>query len=150
MQGNAWRSTGNARADRRVWAACLAVLALVGVGVLSGCGSSSRSHVVPPSGVLPRDSFVLVLAEIHVVETAAKQRTYRTDNESMRLAEAYNDVWFRTGVTAERFEASHAWWWHHPEAMKGVLNDVIDRLRDMEVASNRRDAAEPTKSRTQP
>lgn len=150
MQGNAWRSTGNARAGRRNWAACLAVLALVGAGVLSGCGSSSRTHVVPPLGILPRDSFVLVLAEIHVVETAAKQRTYRTDNESMRLAEAYNDVWFRTGVTAERFEASHAWWWNHPEAMKGVLNDVVDRLRDMEVASNRRDAAEPAKSRTQP
>lgn len=115
----------------------LLVIGVVWVGISAGCQRRQPSQVHPPSGILPRDSFVHVLAEIQVVEAAATQRTYRTDNESTRLAEAYNDVWHRTGVSAARFEQSHAWWWSHPEAMKEVLRDVVDVLRDMEVTSNR-------------
>ena len=77
---------------------------------------------------------------MQVVEAASSQRYFRNDNERQKLAEAYNDVWHRTGVSAETFEASHAWWWAHPEAMKGVLRDVVDALKDMEVASNRADS----------
>ncbi len=98
------------------------------------------AHVTPPEGILSRADFVAVLAEVQVVEAASSQRYFRNDNERVKLAEAYNDVWHRTGVSAEVFEASHAWWWGHPEAMKGVLRDVVDVLKDMEVASNRADS----------
>ena len=97
----------------------------------------------PPEGILSRAEFVTVMAEIQVVEAASSQRYFRNDNERLKLAEAYNDVWHRTGVSAETFEASHAWWWAHPEAMKGVLRDVFDVLKDMEVASNRADSQTP-------
>ncbi|MEY3009461.1 MAG: hypothetical protein RLZZ314_103 [Bacteroidota bacterium] len=130
----------NAKHMGRVGTRVLLVIGVVWAGISAGCQGRQPSQVHPPSGILPRDSFVLVLAEIQVVEAAATQRTYRTDNESTRLAEAYNDVWHRTGVSAERFEQSHAWWWNQPEAMKEVLRDVVDVLRDMEVASNRNEA----------
>ena len=96
-------------------------------------------QVTPPEGVLAREAFIQVLAEVQLVEGAAEQRLYRNDNERQKLAEAYNDVWHRTGISAEEFEASHEWWWSHPEAMKGVLRDVVDVLKEMEVASNRAD-----------
>lgn len=130
----------NAKHMGRVGTRVLLVIGVVWAGISAGCQGRQPSQFHPPSGILPRDSFVLVLAEIQVVEAAATQRTYRTDNESTRLAEAYNDVWHRTGVSAERFEQSHAWWWSQPEAMKEVLRDVVDVLRDMEVASNRNEA----------
>jgi len=98
------------------------------------------ARVTPPEGILSRAEFVAVLAEVQVVEAASSQRYFRNDNERVKLAEAYNDVWHRTGVSADVFEASHAWWWGHPEAMKGVLRDVVDVLKDMEVASNRADS----------
>ena len=97
----------------------------------------------PPESILSRAEFVTVMAEIQVLEAASSQRYFRNDNERLKLAEAYNDVWHRTGVSAETFEASHAWWWAHPEAMKGVLRDVVDVLKDMEVASNRADSQTP-------
>ena len=139
MQDNACRST----AKRTRWSLGSAVLLLVlGAGCAPepvGLGANPK----PPEGVLSRTEFVAVLAEIQVVEAASDQRSFRNDNERLKLAEAYNDVWHRTGVSAETFEASHAWWWAHPEAMKGVLRDVVDVLKDLEVASNRADSQAP-------
>ena len=87
------------------------------------------------------EEFVRVMTEVQLVEAVADKRIYRNDNERQRLAEAYNDVWARTGVSAATFDSSYTWWWGHPEAMKGVLRDVVDALKDMEVESNQGDAA---------
>ena len=81
------------------------------------------------------------MTEVQLIEAVADKRIYRNDNEHQRLAEAYNDVWARTGVSAATFDSSYTWWWGHPEAMKSVLRDVVDALKDMEVESNRGDAA---------
>ena len=97
-------------------------------------------QVQPPEGVLDRTEFTRVLTEIQLVEAVSDLRSYRNDNEKQRLAEAYNDVWQRTGVSAETFEASYAWWWAQPAAMKAMLRDVVDALKEME--SNAKRAAE--------
>ena len=136
MQDNACRST----AKSRWWGLALGAL------LWAGCSPEPvglDANPEPPEGILSRAEFVAVLAEVRVVEAASDQRSFRNDNERLKLAEAYNDVWHRTGVSAETFEASHAWWWAHPEAMKGVLRDVVDALKDMEVASNRADSQSP-------
>ena len=93
--------------------------------------------MLPPEGVLARADFVRVLTEIQMVEAVSNLRTYRNDNEKQRLAEAYNDVWERTGVSAEAFEASYEWWWAQPAAMKAVLRDVVDALKEMESDAKR-------------
>jgi len=124
-------------AGRLIWAALLGAITIG-----PGCTTPPVDGTVdptPPSGVLPKDSFVLVLAEVQLVEGVSQLRTYRNDNERQRLAEAYNDVWARTGVSAARFERSHAWWWGQPAAMKSVLRNVVDRLKDMEAELNHND-----------
>lgn len=95
----------------------------------------------PPNHVLSKDSFVMVMAEIQLVEASLQLRIHRNDNERMRMAEAYNDVWHRTGVSASQFETSHAWWWSHPSAMKDVLRDAVDLLKTMEARLNHADTA---------
>ena len=139
MLANVSRSTA-----KRAWRRALSQTPLA-LAMLWSAGCSPEPvglgrNPAPPDGILPRAEFVAVLAEVQVVEAASDQRSFRNDNERLKLAEAYNDVWHRTGVNAETFEASHAWWWSHPEAMKGVLRDVVDVLKDMEVASNHADS----------
>ena len=111
---------------------------------LPGCSPEpvgGEAAPLPPQGVLGKDEFVRVMTEVQLIEAVADKRIYRNDNERQRLAEAYNDVWARTGVSAATFDSSYTWWWGHPEAMKGVLLDVVDALKDMEVESNRGAAA---------
>ena len=122
----------------------LRILIAVTFVVFIGCAPEAVDRdpqVQPPEGVMDRAEFMRVLKEIQMVEAVSDLRTFRNDNEKQRLAEAYNDVWARTGVSAATFDSSYTWWWGHPEAMKGVLRDVVDALKDMEVESNRGDAA---------
>ena len=140
MLANAFHSTAERTRRRATRGRMGAVLLLVG---LAGCSPEpvgGKATPLPPQGVLGREEFVRVMTEVQLIEAVADKRIYRNDNERQRLAEAYNDVWARTGVSAATFDSSYTWWWGHPEAMKGVLRDVVDALKDMEVESNRGDA----------
>ena len=140
MLANDFRSTAKRTPRRTTRGRVGAVLLLVG---LAGCSPEpvgGEAAPLPPQGVLGREEFVRVMTEVQLIEAVADKRIYRNDNERQRLAEAYNDVWARTGVSAATFDSSYTWWWGHPEAMKGVLRDVVDALKDMEVESNRGDA----------
>jgi len=132
MLVNAW----NSRVKTVIGMASVALFAWIGCSPDPVGGDPDP---VPPKGVLSREEFVTVLAEVQLVEGAAKLRTYRTDNEQQKLAEAYNDVWHRTGVDPSVFEKSYDWWWRHPEAMKGVWRDMLQLFKSMEVESNRAD-----------
>ena len=115
--------------------------ALCGLFLL-GCSPDAvvgEANPQPPQGVLSRDSFIHVMAEIQVIEGASHERLYRNDNERQRLAQAYHDVWQRTGVSPDQFEQSHAWWWKQPLAMKSILGDVIEQIKTMEVEANQQD-----------
>ena len=141
MLANAFRSTADRTRRCAIRGRAGAFLLLVG---LAGCSPEpvgGETAPLPPQGVLGKDEFVRVMTEVQLIEAVADKRIYRNDNERQRLAEAYNDVWARTGVSAATFDSSYTWWWGHPEAMKGVLRDVVDALKDMEVESNRGDAA---------
>ena len=118
----------------------LRILVAVTLVVFIGCAPEAVDRdpqVQPPEGVLDRAEFVRVLTEIQMVEAVSDLRTFRNDNEKQRLAEAYNDVWQRTGVSAETFEASYEWWWAQPAAMKAMLRDVVDALKKMESDAKR-------------
>lgn len=118
----------------------LHILIAVTLGIFIGCAPEAVDRdpqVQPPEGVMDRAEFVRVLTEIQMVEAVSDLRTFRNDNEKQRLAEAYNDVWQRTGVSAETFEASYEWWWAQPAAMKAMLRDVVDALKEMESDAKR-------------
>ena len=118
----------------------LRILIAVTLVVFIGCAPEAVDRdpqVQPPEGVMDRVEFVRVLKEIQMVEAVSDLRTFRNDNEKQRLAEAYNDVWQRTGVSAETFEASYEWWWAQPAAMKAILRDVVDALKEMESDAKR-------------
>ena len=118
----------------------LRILVAVTLVVFIGCAPEAvdrNPQVQPPEGVMDRAEFVRVLTEVQMVEAVSDLRTFRNDNEKQRLAEAYNDVWLRTGVSAETFEASYEWWWAQPAAMKAMLRDVVDALKKMESDAKR-------------
>jgi len=141
MLDNGFRSTAERIRRRVIRGRVSAALLLMGMAGCSPAPVGGEADPLPPRGVLEREEFVRVMTEVQLIEAVADKRIYRNDNERQRLAEAYNDVWARTGVSAATFDSSYTWWWGHPEAMKSVLRDVVDALKDMEVESNRGDAA---------
>ena len=101
-----------------------------------GCAEDSRdlANVNPPEGVLERVEFVEIMADIQILEGAAKIRVFSNDDAKKRLGEAYFEIFEKHAVSAAEFERSHTWWWEHPVAMKGVLLEITEKISQIELA----------------
>ena len=118
--------------DRRV---LIPAIFMLFIGVV-GCAEDSRdlANVSPPEGVLERVEFVELMADIQILEGAAKIRVFRNDDVEKRLGEAYFEIFAKHAVSAAEFERSHTWWWKHPVAMKGVLLEITEKISQIERA----------------
>ena len=105
------------------------------IGVV-GCADDSRdlANVSPPEGVLERVEFVELMADIQILEGAAKIRVFRNDDAERRLGEAYFDIFEKHAVSPAEFKRSHTWWWEHPVAMKEVLLEITEKISQIERA----------------
>ena len=118
--------------DRRI---LIPAIFMLFIGVV-GCAEDSRdlANVSPPEGVLERVEFVELMADIQILEGAAKIRVFRNDDVEKRLGEAYFEIFAKHAVSAAEFERSHTWWWEHPVAMKGVLLEITEKISQIERA----------------
>lgn len=113
----------------------IAVLALWG---LNGCSNSSPTD--PKTiGLVQRDTFVQVLTEVHLIEGVKKQRLMRNDDEGAIILQHYAELFDRFDIDEERFKTTYQWWYQHPVEMDGILEEVGERLADMEREMNRKD-----------
>lgn len=103
---------------------------------LSGCADDPRDSVnATPSAqsdIIPRDKFVEVMSDIQLIEAASKNKVFRNDDETLRLKEAYSEIFTKHGITQEQFTESHKWWWTHPNAMRSILLEVTEKLSQLE------------------
>ncbi|MAU76050.1 MAG: hypothetical protein CL831_04150 [Crocinitomicaceae bacterium] len=101
-----------------------------------GCAEDSRDlgNVDPPEGILERVEFVELMADIQILEGAAKIRVFSNDDVRKRLGEAYYAIFEKHGVSPAEFEKSHTWWWEHPVAMKEVLLEITEKISQIERA----------------
>ena len=113
----------------------IVVLALWG---LNGCSNPSPEDS-KTMGLVPRDTFVQVLTEVHLIEGVKKQRLMRNDDEGAIVLQHYAELFDRFDIDEERFKTTYQWWYQHPEEMDGLLEDVGERLADMEREANRKD-----------
>ena len=114
--------------------------------LLVGCSSDERDDpgATPPedSGIMGKEKFVEVLADVYLVEAAYKTHAFKNDDEKAILLENYSDVFSSHGITPEEFENTHKWWWQHPAAMNGVVTEVTERLNSIEKTTHEEAAKE--------
>ena len=100
---------------------CFAIMVL-------GCNSELEVE----EGILDKDTFVEIMVDVQLLESAYKTMVFRNDNEDEVLETAYISIFEKYGVTAEEFRASHTWWWSRPEEVKSILIQVTERLNVLE------------------
>lgn len=100
---------------------------------VTGCGTGANfDGPPPPEGVIGQDTFVQVLTEVHLIEGALKQRLFRNDDATERALSHYAELYERWGIDEERFKATYTWWYQRPEAMDALLEEVAERLTELE------------------
>ena len=105
---------------------------------LHGCTNPSSENP-KTMGLVQRDTFVQVLTEVHLIEGVKKQRLMRNDDEGAIVLQHYAELFDRFDIDEERFKTTYQWWYQHPVEMDGLLEEVGERLADMEREANRKD-----------
>jgi hypothetical protein len=124
---------------------CIGILALL----LGSCGTGANfDGPPPPEGVIAQDTFVQVLTEVHLIEGALKQRLFRNDDSGERALSHYAELYERWGINEGRFKATYTWWYQRPEAMDALLEEVAERLTELEreIVETETDEATPNAS----
>ena len=102
--------------------------------VILGCQEASNESVVNPSLIIQRDSFVQVLTEIQLLETARKQKMVKGKDPLKALTQQYKLIYDKFDVTQEQFEITHSYYYKQPEEMVKLYDDVIAEITRREAA----------------
>ena len=109
-------------------------------GVLFSCNSDprdwSRTRPAEDSGILQKQAFVELMTDVYLAEASYKSLVHTNPEELEKLKGNYAVILAAHNITQEEFEASHTWWWEHPAAMKGVLQEVTENIISFEETLN--------------
>lgn len=114
----------------------LILAALASMSLLSGCDPRAARDVPPRTeDMLDRPTFIRLHAELQLLEAAYRQRMlHGGDRDAVRAAHRAR-ILADAGVTDSAFTATYEWWYSQPEALPGMLEEVLQVLDSMERTS---------------
>lgn len=93
----------------------------------------SPPEVSVPVGIIPRDSMVMIMTDIHIAEAALQLRDLgRNDTLRLEAYGRYRYIFEKYGVTRARFNESFTWYSNNPHLFHEMYEQVIDRLNVMQ------------------
>ncbi len=93
-----------------------------GLLLLCGCGKDVPS---PPTNLIPRDTFVELLAEVQLIEAVFNQNMIRNDEPRARLARYYKTTFEAFNVTPLQFQETYTWYYSQPDLLLEIYDEVI-------------------------
>jgi hypothetical protein len=100
------------------------VIFAFGVLLNAGCSSDAK----PPEDLIDRETFVILLAEVQLIEAIYNQNMIRNDQPRDRLARYYQDTFEQHQVSREAFTETYGWYYRHPKLMMELYDEVIAEL----------------------
>lgn len=102
----------------------------------TGCDPRYKEDIPAlPEGMLDKATFIELHAELQLLEAAHRQRMLRGgDRDAARTAHRKR-ILADAGVTDSAFSATYDWWYSQPEALPGLLEEVLVKLDSIERAS---------------
>ena len=108
-------------------------LLLIVVGLLSSC---SKKQVVVPENVIPRDSMILMLTDVHIAESTIQIRNLgRSDTTRQEAYARYRYIFNKYKVNDERFRESFEFYRSQPEYFHKMYDEVLARLSEKQAAA---------------
>lgn len=98
------------------------VAVTAGLFFIFGCGTETTQ---PPDDLIPRDTFVELLAEVQLIEAVFNQNMIRNDDPRARIARYYKTTFEKFDVTPEQFQTTYTWYYSQPELLLEIYDEVI-------------------------
>lgn len=97
---------------------------------LPGCRNQA-SEPARPQWLLPEDSMVLILTDIHLVE-GARSGTQILGDSLHRPSDYYKKVYEKYGLTASKYDSIFSWYSAHAPLMNQLYARMLERLNRLE------------------
>lgn len=97
--------------------------------VLASCSGNDDLKV--PKNILPKDTMVAVLTDMHIIEGAKTGRDIMGD--SLKADIYFAKLYHKHGTTKARFDSSFSFYSRHPEVMDEMYDRVIERLNKIQL-----------------
>lgn len=110
--------------------------------LLSSCSGGGSLNV--PDDVIPRDSMVSALVDLHLIEGAKVGQKVMGD--TVKINTYYAKMYQKYGVTRKQFEKSFKFYSEHPDDMNKMYQEVIERLNKIQQEPPRTPLIETTDS----
>lgn len=109
-------------------------LYLVGL-VMAGClGRNTEEQA--PSGLIPRDTFVVILTEVRLLEGAYSTSYERVDTSEYTINAYYNRIFSDHGVTDKQYLDTYDYYSRNMEELLEIEGDVALRLEQLKWAED--------------
>lgn len=103
---------------------------------IAGCDPRYKKDIPAlPEGMLDKETFIELHAELQLLEAAHRQRMLRGGDRDAARAAHRKRILTAAGVTDSAFSATYDWWYSQPEALPGLLEEVLTKLDSIERAS---------------
>ena len=108
-------------------------LLVIVAGILSSCYKTYNGGTgKAPEGLIPRDTLVLILADVEIAESALREMQ-NIGKQIGDLNEAYyHNIFVKYGIDQAKFDSSMVYYRQDPEVIDKIYEDVITRLSMIE------------------
>ncbi len=104
-----------------------AIIAISGLLLMSGC-SGGEDNVEIPSGIIPPDTMIPLLVDMHLVEAAIQDKKDQKQDVTEMSVNYYNVTFKKYNVTRNRFESSEDFYSLHPKLYREMYDQVMSDL----------------------
>lgn len=94
--------------------------------------ASCMNGAEAPPNLIDRDTFVNVLTEVQILESAYNQKYVSYAKVDSAMLSHYKEIFTRFEVDAAAFEASMSYYRSDRELIGGIYDEVISKLTQME------------------
>jgi len=114
------------------------ILAFVFVLFLASCGGSESSGLgFDTALIIPEDSLISIITDIHIVDAAAKQNIIPNNGNNLMKYKEYKAIFEKYGVSKTRFDSTINWYTRNDKKFDKIYDKIIENLVKMEEAQEK-------------
>ena len=112
----------------------LAYCLFAAIGIAS-CTSKPKAGAAP-SDLIPRDSFVVILTEVRLLEGAYSTSYERVDTSEFTIASYYQRLFREHNITREQYLNSYDYYSKNLDDLPAIESEVAKRLEEMQLPAD--------------
>ncbi len=92
----------------------------------------SKSYVAIPAGILPPDTMMAVLSDVHIMQASALQG-YSQNDKDTSIDQAYQSLWKKHHITESTYTQSMQFYCDHARLLDSIYEKVLTNLNQQKV-----------------